>query len=172
MSALAQMLAASHFELFGLPEQFAIDAKDLNRRHLQLRTRMHPDRHIGLAAEQLAAEQLTARINEAYRTLSDPMLRSAYLLARRGRDPFCETESGMPTGFLEEQLEMRERLEEAADDRQARQQLEQEVRQACRKCLDELQSQLTEPNPDLEAAVATVRKMKYLRNFAAECALP
>ena len=172
MSALAQLLAASHFELFGLPERFAVDADDLNRRHLQLRTRMHPDRHIGLAAEQLAAEQLAARINEAYRTLSDPMLRAAYLLARRGRDPFCETDSGMPAEFLEQQLELRQRLEEAAGDKQARRALAQEAGQACQECLDELAGQLAEPDPDLEAAVATVRRMKYLRNFAAECVRP
>ncbi|MCY4325572.1 MAG: Fe-S protein assembly co-chaperone HscB [Betaproteobacteria bacterium] len=169
MNATSQLLAASHFELFGLPEQFAIDEDDLNRRHMLLRTKMHPDRHIGLAAEQLAAEQLAARINEAYRTLADPMLRAAYVLSCRGRDPFCENDNSMPAEFLEEQMEMRERLEEAADE-QLRQNLAADAQQACRKCLDELEDQLKEPEPDLEAAAHTVRRMKYLRNFAAECA--
>ena len=170
MDTPARPAAASHFELFGLPERFALDEEDLKRRHMQLRSRMHPDRHIGLAAEQLAAERLAARINEAYRTLSDPMLRAAYLLAGRGHDPFRETEGRMPAGFLEQQMELRERLEEASDDPQARQQLAQEAGQACRQCLAELESQLSGDSPDLAAAAETVRKMKYLRNFASECA--
>ena len=168
MSALAQLLAASHFELFGLPEQFSVDEDDLNRRHMQLRTRMHPDRHIGMAAEQLAAEQLTARINEAYRTLADPMLRAAYLLARRGHDPFRENESGMPADFLEEQMEMRERLEDASGDPQECSRLEREAMASYQQCLEDLKDQLA-ADSDLEEAVGTVRKMKYLRNFATEC---
>ncbi|NLN62009.1 MAG: J domain-containing protein [Myxococcales bacterium] len=47
----------------------------------QLAARYHPDRHRGHDLEDLATEKL-AQLNEAFRVLSDPALRSAYDLAR------------------------------------------------------------------------------------------
>lgn len=108
------MRERSPFEILGLPERFSIDEEELGRRYASLRESLHPDRHVGASpAERRAAEGLSADVNEAYGTLSDPLRRLACLLSLRGSDPFAEGDrAGMPVDFLERQMELRERLEE------------------------------------------------------------
>lgn len=64
------------------------------------------------------AVQLTAHLNEAHATLSNPMHRGRYLLAMQGIDTNEETDTVMPAAFLMEQMEIREQLEglDSADD--------------------------------------------------------
>ena len=57
--------------------------------------------------------QMTTRVNEAYRTLRDPVQRAKHLLELHGVDVAFETNTQMPTDFLLQQLEMREELEGA-----------------------------------------------------------
>lgn len=59
---------------------FHIDQASLRREFLRLQNVIHPDKFPpGPTKER--AEALSARINEAYRTLSDPLLRAQYLLS-------------------------------------------------------------------------------------------
>ncbi len=55
------------------------------------------------------ALQSSARVNEAYRALKDPVARAQYLLSLHGVDAFDETNTALPFDFLERQLERRER---------------------------------------------------------------
>ncbi|KAM3563512.1 hypothetical protein MY1884_001210 [Beauveria asiatica] len=64
---------------------FPIDVRQLRREFLQLQARAHPDMHAPGAAKS-AAETRSALINEAYRTLANPLLRAQHLLALRGVD--------------------------------------------------------------------------------------
>ena len=50
-------------------------------------------------------------MNEAYRTLKDPVQRAKHLLELHGVDVAFETNTQMPTDFLMQQLELREELE-------------------------------------------------------------
>jgi DnaJ-domain-containing protein 1 len=52
-------------------------------------------------------------VNEAYRTLKDPVQRGRHLLELHGVDVAFETNTQMPTDFLMRQLELREELEAA-----------------------------------------------------------
>ena len=58
---------------------------------------MHPDRfaHAG-DAERRASLQWTTRVNEAYRTLKDPVQRAKHLLELHGVDVAFETNTAMP----------------------------------------------------------------------------
>ncbi|KAE8356950.1 HSCB C-terminal oligomerization domain-containing protein [Aspergillus coremiiformis] len=58
---------------------FEIPVSDLRREFLQLQNIIHPDKYPPGPTKQ-QAEALSARINEAYRTLSDPLARAQYLL--------------------------------------------------------------------------------------------
>ncbi len=111
----------NHFELFGLPQRYRLDAAMLDRAYRELQSQVHPDRFAGAAdAEQRLALQSSARVNEAYRALKDPVLRAQYLLGLHGIDAVGETDTRLPMEFLERQLERREEAEEAAaagDDR-------------------------------------------------------
>ena len=98
---------------------FDISLPDLRREFLALQALVHPDKFpIGLAKQR--AEALSARINEAYRALSDPLGRAQYLLAHNhGID--VTAEDGAQTHpqdkeTLMEVLETQEAIEEAEDE--------------------------------------------------------
>jgi len=104
----------SHFELFGLPVAFGVDQGALEQAYRGIQAQVHPDRfaHAG-DAERRASLQWTTRVNEAYRTLKDPVQRGRHLLELHGVDVAFETNTQMPTDFLMQQLELREELEAA-----------------------------------------------------------
>ena len=105
----------SHFELFGLPVAFDLDQQALEKAYREIQAQVHPDRfaHAG-DAERRASLQWTTRVNEAYRTLKDPVQRGRHLLELHGVDVAFETNTQMPTDFLMRQLELREELEAAS----------------------------------------------------------
>ena len=78
----------NHFELLGLPVRYAIDAKALDAAYRELQRNVHPDRHAASDdASRRLALQAAARVNEAYRTLADPVGRAGYLLSLSGVEP-------------------------------------------------------------------------------------
>jgi len=87
----------NHFELFGLPERFRFDPVLLDHAYHALQGEVHPDRHAAAGAtEQRVALQSSARVNEAYRALKDPVARAQYLLSLHGVDAFDETNTALP----------------------------------------------------------------------------
>ena len=104
----------SHFDLFGLAPAYALESEALERSYREIQSRVHPDRfaHAG-DAERRASLQWTTRVNEAYRTLKDPVQRAKHLLELHGVDVAFETNTAMPADFLAQQMELRESLEEA-----------------------------------------------------------
>ena len=111
-------LTRNHFELFGLPEQFAIDSGALDEAYRRVQRTVHPDRFAGATdAERRVAMQLAAQANEAYRTLRSSTSRAAYLCALHGEDPAEQSGVSMATDFLMQQMEWRERLGEVTDSR-------------------------------------------------------
>src|SRR5690554_3050796 len=106
----------NHFELFGLPVRFELQADALERAYRDIQARVHPDRfaHAG-DAERRASLQWTTRVNEAFRTLRHPVTRARHILELNGVDVAFETNTAMPQDFLMQQMELREALEEAKD---------------------------------------------------------
>lgn len=103
----------NHFELFGLPVAFDIDADDLASRYRELQRRVHPDKFASAPdQERRLSVQMTALVNEAFQTLKDPVRRGRYLLSLRGINIDEETDTAMDPAFLAEQMEWREGLEE------------------------------------------------------------
>ena len=109
-------LQSSDFELFDLPERFALDRSVLDGRWKDLQRQVHPDRVAadGAAAQRIAM-QWSVRINEAYQRLKDPLRRAAYLCERRGAPIRAHDNTSMPTAFLMQQMAWRERLDDATD---------------------------------------------------------
>ena len=115
----------THYEMFpstlqsGPPPAgpFSIDLRQLRKEFLQLQAQAHPDRHQG--ENRARAEGLSSRINEAYKTLQNPLLRAQYLLGLRGVDVAeDETAKVEDPALLMEVLEMRETIEEVEDEGQ------------------------------------------------------
>ena len=119
MSAAAtQADEADFFACFGIPRGYAIDRDALEGRYLELSRDAHPDRVSGASPrEQRLAVERASRINEAYRTLRDPVRRAEYLVKLGGVDlDLTATQGGAPDpgqSFLIEMVELREALEEA-----------------------------------------------------------
>ena len=118
--ALTSSAPQNHFELFGLAPAFGLDEAVLEQAYREIQSRVHPDRfaHAG-DAERRASLQWTTRVNEGYRTLTDPVLRAKHLLELHGVDVAFETNTQMPTDFLMQQLELREALESAVKQKDA-----------------------------------------------------
>jgi molecular chaperone HscB len=91
---------------------FVIDLKALKKEFLKLQGKAHPD--MQPTGQKKQAEALSARINEAYKTLQNPLLRAQYLLGLRGIDVAeNETEKVDDMELLMEVLETRETIEDA-----------------------------------------------------------
>jgi molecular chaperone HscB len=104
----------NYFELFGLPRRYRVDPALLEQAYRRLQTEVHPDRFAaGSDQQKRIALQSSARVNEAYRALRDPVERARYLLELQGIDAFDETDTRLSPEFLERQLERREAAAEA-----------------------------------------------------------
>ena len=80
-----------------------------------MQAKAHPDRHQG--ADKARAEEASSQINEAYKTLQNPLLRAQYLLSLRGIDVGeDETAKVEDPELLMEVLEMREDIEAAQEE--------------------------------------------------------
>ncbi|MDZ4262005.1 MAG: Fe-S protein assembly co-chaperone HscB, partial [Pseudomonadota bacterium] len=101
----------NYFELFGLPVSYDLDDNALTERYRDLQKVFHPD-HFASASDQerrLSLQQ-AAQINSAYDTLRDPLARARYLLTLQGLEYNDESSTIRDMEFLEEQMELRERL--------------------------------------------------------------
>ena len=111
---LQRLRKKNHFELFGLTPAYALDLAHLDGAYRDIQSNIHPDRYASAGdAERRASMQMTTQVNEAYRTLRSPVQRARYLLELNGVDAGFETSTAMPPEFLMEQMELREKLEEA-----------------------------------------------------------
>ena len=74
---------------------------------------VHPDRFATASpVEKRVAMQWSARANEAYRILKDPLSRARYLCEAAGVDLQTETNTAMSVDFLMQQMQWHERLDE------------------------------------------------------------
>lgn len=99
---------ADPFDILGLAPRFDLGEGEIRRAYLARAAQVHPD----TAGGEEDAEALSAELNRAKRTLEDPERRANALLARLG-GPAKEEDRSLPSGFLMEMMEVRERMEEA-----------------------------------------------------------
>jgi molecular chaperone HscB len=132
------------FQVFGLERRFSVDLPTLEHEFHRLSRKVHPDR-FARAGENERQWSLadTALLNDAYRTLKDPLHRTEYLLKLEGAE-IGEEESGkdrkdpsrVPADLLEEVFELNMQLEEMRRSRKSGeqdQQLQASLEQAKRK---------------------------------------
>ncbi len=158
-------LQSSDFELFGLPEQFAVSGDYLDERWKELQREVHPDKFAaqGPAAQRIAM-QWSVRVNEAYKRLRDPLQRAAYLCERRVAPINAETNTAMPADFLVEQMAWREALDEAHSD-EALDRLAAQLARVRSDILLQIGSLLDTDN-DAPAAARQVRALMFVERFA------
>ena len=73
------------FSFFGLPRKLELDEAVLEREFYTLSRKLHPDVYSRASArEQAWSLEKTSQLNDAYRTLKDPISRTEYLLTLEG----------------------------------------------------------------------------------------
>ncbi|KAF4123359.1 molecular chaperone HscB [Geosmithia morbida] len=162
-------LPKTHYDMFPstLPDgppptgHFPIDTRSLRREFLRLQARAHPD--LQPASSKPAAEASSALINEAYRTLADPLLRAQYLLSLRGVDVANdETLKIEEPDLLMTVLEAREEIEEAESEEELerpRSENDERIRQS-EEVLDEAFAA-----DDIDAAKREAVRLRYWVNI-------
>ena len=110
--------ADSPFALFSLPAVYEIDRAALQERYLQLTRLTHPDFANPDDASQVQAQELSARINQAYTLLADDLQRAQYLLdspSGPAETPDASDADAIPLcpDILEQIFDLREGLTQA-----------------------------------------------------------
>jgi molecular chaperone HscB len=115
--------SGDYFSVFGLTPRLNIDLSALEQEFHRLSRRLHPDR-FARASENEKEWSLadTALLNDAYRTLKDPLRRTEYLLKLEGAEIAAgsadaliqnqEKTSRVPADLLEEVFDLNMQLEE------------------------------------------------------------
>ena len=105
---------ADYFAVFSLPRKLALDVKALERSFYRMSREVHPDRFAQASAEkQQWSLAQTSLLNDAYRTLKQPIPRTEYLLRLEGVELADEkTPLKPPADLLEEVFELNMQLEE------------------------------------------------------------
>jgi molecular chaperone HscB len=107
-----------YFTFFGLRRRLHVDTKDLEQRFRALSRLFHPDYfHNSSTTERLASLERSSYLNDAFRTLRDPLARLEYLLKLEGFSPKESRDAStvVPQGLLEEVFELNEELEAIHD---------------------------------------------------------
>ena len=124
-----------YFSFLGLPRALTIDTADLDRRYRELSRKFHPDFYYNATpTERLASLERSSYLNDAVRTLRNPVTRIEHLLAIEGL-PSAGSEmrpadghgpggaapasGAVPPSLLEEVFALNEELDEIREMRES-----------------------------------------------------
>ena len=117
----------NYFTFFGFPRKLNLDPAELEKEFYALSRRLHPDLFAQTNAEERAwSLEQSSMLNDAYRTLKDPIKRTEYLLRLEGVELEEQSKQAtekaratgelkkqvVPPGLLEEVFELNMHLEE------------------------------------------------------------
>ena len=111
-----------YFAFLGLPRKLTVAADDLERRFRELSRKFHPDYYYNASpAERLASLERSSYLNDAYRTIRNPVSRIEHLLAIEGLASVKSDEgtAKVPPALLEEVFALNEELDEIREMRES-----------------------------------------------------
>jgi molecular chaperone HscB len=154
---------ADKFALLGVAPGFD-EPVGLHENFRALSRKLHPDRFARASSQErrFSLDQTTL-LNDAYKTLKDPVRRAEHLLELRG----MSGEVKMSPDFLEETLGDREKLLEAKESGQPLDALAQAVREKRDRTLAEVR-ELVKGGADLSKAAELLARMKYYARYLDE----
>src|SRR5450631_4205091 len=109
---------ADYFAFFGMQHKLTLNLETLEQRFHSLSWKLHPD-HFARAtgSERQYSLDLSSQLNDAYRTLRDPVGRVEYLLSLSGLRKEGQKKQRAPPELLEEVFELNESLDELREAR-------------------------------------------------------
>jgi len=160
---------SDYFAMFELPRKLWIEMGALEQKFLQLSWKLHPDNFVNATPEEREISlRRSSELNDAYRTLREPVARVEYLLAIEGARVEGQNKQQAPPELLEEVFELNESLDElrvartsGEDTAALRQRLETAEKSFQGKLAEvdaELQAAAKEWDTALEAAEEAQRK--------------
>ena len=148
---------ADYFAVFDLPRKLHLDLSQLERSFYRLSRKFHPDIYATKSPEeqQWSLDQ-TSLLNDAYRTLKNPVSRTEHLLRLEGivleagkSDDGTSKESRVPADLLEEVFELNMQLEEMRMNRKMGEE-DLQLRADLEKARGTFESQLAAVDSNLE----------------------
>src|SRR5439155_7164739 len=108
-----------YFSFLGVPRKLNLDQAELESRFRALSRQFHPDYfYNAMPAERRASLERSSYLNDAYRTLKQPIARIGYLLELEGFAPTTanpsEASKQVPPDLLEEVFALNEELDEVS----------------------------------------------------------
>jgi len=160
-----------YYESLGLEPHLTLDPADLQQRFYTRSRQWHPDRFSRASAEeQQKALDMTALLNDAFRTLRDPVTRAEYFLKQN----HIELGKEAPPELLEDVFELNMALDELrGGDESARPQLA-EARKRFGAMLEEIDADLAGlslkydqslSEPILEGIRGALNRRRYVSNL-------
>jgi molecular chaperone HscB len=167
-----------YYAVLGIPRGLNLSLDALQQRYYELSRQLHPDRFMQKPeAERQRALDMSSALNDAYRTLKDPVKRAQYLLGLEGFDIGEQRSKDVPPELLEEVFELNMALEEMrGGDDSARPQLEQ-AEKTFAKMLAESDQELAAlfvkydaaPSREILTQIRNVlNRRKYIQNLVSE----
>jgi molecular chaperone HscB len=109
---------SDYFAMLEVPRKLWIEMGTLEQKFLQLSWKLHPDNFVNATPEEREISlKRSSELNDAYRTLRDPVSRVEYLLALEGARKEGQNKQQAPPELLEEVFELNESLDELREAR-------------------------------------------------------
>jgi molecular chaperone HscB len=158
-----------YYEALGLEQKLALDLEDLKKRFYDRSRQWHPDKFTRAEPqERQKALDMTALLNDAFRTLRDPVARAEYFLRQRG----MELSKDAPPELLEEVFDLNMALEELrGGDDAALPQLESARRRfsgMLREIDNQLQGLFSGGPENLDEIRGVLNRRRYISNLVRE----
>lgn len=104
---------SDYFAMFEMPRKLWMEMSALEQKFLQLSWKLHPDNFVNATPEEREISlKRSSELNDAYRTLREPVTRVEYLLAIEGARKEGQNKQQAPAELLEEVFELNESLDE------------------------------------------------------------
>lgn len=154
-----------YFSIFGLEKAYDITVDNLESKYKDWQKKLHPDLvHSKSQKEKEFAAAQSARVIDAYRTLSKPLSRALYLLQLDGIN-VDEEQTITDPDLLAEMMDLRESVEEASSS-QALNQIESQIQSKIESWSNSFHEAYKKQNYD--AAIAATQRMRYYERAVEE----
>jgi molecular chaperone HscB len=151
-----------YFAFLGMPRKLNLDMADLDQKFRALSRQFHPDYFYNAPlAERRASLERSSYLNDAYRTLRQPIARMEYLLELEGMSPGSTGKPGpvaaaaaaVPPALLEEVFALNEELDDVRELRE-RGAAEDEWKARLQHARQPIDARRTEHEDDLKSLAA------------------
>ncbi|KAH7657875.1 Co-chaperone Hsc20 protein [Dioscorea alata] len=150
--------SVDYFQIFGLERTYEIKDNNLEGKYKDWQKKLHPDLvHSKSEKERAFAAEQSARVIDAYRTISKPLSRALYMLQLEGLN-VDEEKTLTDPDVLSEMMEIREAVEEAGDSDTLKQ-IQSQI-QTKRNNWSNAFREAFEKR-DFEDAITSVQRMRY-----------